>query len=206
MQARTLYHQVRELYNASQNFNPQFQYSLPTRSCTTPSGVTRYLVRFLMWLLTSLTCHRIASSLSPEDPEIAFNHAAVLEASACNQSLYIHWTFIFMWNLRSWKAWGGSRIVQTQSTIRRGTCRSPHPQRKSALPDLCDTHIWIFFIGQRKNFGTKNEGCRSACRQVRGLMPEYVVPCRCVTQCEVLCSRHYCLPRHRWDKDLIIST
>jgi len=27
-------------------------------------------------------CRRIASSLSPEDPEIAFNHAAVLEASA----------------------------------------------------------------------------------------------------------------------------
>jgi hypothetical protein len=31
--------------------------------------------------------NRIASSLSPEDPEIAFNHAAVLEASQFGFSL-----------------------------------------------------------------------------------------------------------------------
>jgi hypothetical protein len=66
-----------------------FKSSIPSRSRLASLGVSRYShTLFINKACSQL--YRIASSLSPEDPEIAFNHAAVLEASECNtRSCYV---------------------------------------------------------------------------------------------------------------------
>jgi hypothetical protein len=102
---------------------------------------------------------RIASTWQ-EDPEIAFNHASVLEASACFH-LHLLRPHIYVGSVcvagkleEALKMYKHSK----QFGLERAAL---HIRNVIAGLLWFEIDVWMLFTGQRKNFGAKNEsGCK----------------------------------------------